>query len=77
MLFGLMSNLATYDIDDLKLIYRVLHKQMLEHIELLDSQLFSELQGFLQAVAQRDGVDVTHHSAWDAWLHESSALLAR
>ncbi len=60
-------------LDDLKLVYRVLHAHLAEHIELMDSDLFSSLQGFLQKAAKADGVDVTDHAAWDAWLGNPDA----
>jgi hypothetical protein len=57
-----------YAIDELKLIYRVLHRQLAEHIELLDSQFFEDLQKHLQKQALFEGVDIGDHGAWDAWL---------
>jgi hypothetical protein len=51
-----------------KLLYRVLHSQLTEHPELMDSQFLMELQRSLQQVAQAEGVDVANHSAWDEWL---------
>ena len=56
------------DTNDAKLVYRVLHAHLQEHPELLDSELFAELQRALQAAASRDGIDVTDHGAWSAWL---------
>ena len=66
-----MTNLAHYELDELKLIYRVLHRNLMEHIELMDSRLFGELQGMLQSIATHEGVDVTHHKQWDAWLGQT------
>jgi hypothetical protein len=60
-------------VDDAKLVYRVLHAHLREHLELMDSELFSALQRELQARAGRDGVDVTDHAAWDAWLGNQDA----
>ena len=53
---------------DAKLVYRVLHAHLQEHDELLDSDLFAALQTQLQAAARADGVDVSDHAAWNAWL---------
>ena len=63
-----MTSLAGWQTDDLKLIYRVLHAHLMDHAELMDSALFAALQAHLQAEARKDGVDLTDHSAWDAWL---------
>jgi len=57
-----------YPLDELKLVYRVLHSRLASHLDLLDSGFFADLQTCLQRRAQADGVDVTDHGAWDAWL---------
>ena len=57
-----------YPIAELKLIYRVLHRQLAQHTELLDAHFFDDLQRHLQKQAIRDGVDIADHGAWDAWL---------
>jgi hypothetical protein len=57
-----------FGLDDLKLIYRVLHRHLGQHTELLDSDFFSDLQRHLQRQATAEGVDVADHGAWDAWL---------
>ena len=63
-----MKTFTTYSTHELKLVYRVLHAQLMEHLELLDSEFFSELQTYLQSTARDEGVDVSDHGAWDAWL---------
>ena len=60
--------LAHFDAADLKLVYRVLHKNLMNNIELMDSDFFEQLQTWLQSCAQADGVDTTDHQQWDAWL---------
>ncbi len=55
-------------IADAKLVYRVLHAQLQQHLELLDCDLFAELQTRLQQAARADGVDVSDHQAWNDWL---------
>jgi hypothetical protein len=65
-----------YGIDELKLIYRVLHRQLTQFPELIDSVLFHELQGHLQKQAIRDGVDIADHGAWDAWLGNEAVSCA-
>ena len=39
----------------------------MDHIELMDTDFFTDLQSWLQHVAAQQGVDVDH-AAWDAWL---------
>ena len=55
-------------LDDLKLVYRILHAHLAEHDELIDAPIFEELQTVLQRQAGAEGVDVTDHGAWAAWL---------
>lgn len=57
-----------HQLDELKLVYRVLHSGIARHPELMDSDFLIDLQGFLQRQAQADGVDVTDHGAWEDWL---------
>ena len=56
------------NLEDLKLIYKVLHSHLNEHLELMDSQLFMTLQDTLQHAARMEGVDVGDHAAWETWL---------
>ena len=55
-------------IEDMKLVYRILHRHMGEHLELMDCEFMDELQIALQKKAQTEGVDIGHHGAWDLWL---------
>ncbi len=57
-----------YSLNELKLIYRILHKNLSTNIELMDSDFLSDLQSLLQKKAVADGIDVGDHGAWDAWL---------
>lgn len=63
-----MTNLNDYPLSELKLIYSLLHSQVLEQPALMDSQLLHDLQTFLQSQATQDKVDVSTHSEWAAWL---------
>jgi hypothetical protein len=63
-----MQPLSHFDAADLKLIYRILHKGLMQNLELMDSDFFERLQGWLQTCARSEGVDVSNHSEWDAWL---------
>jgi hypothetical protein len=65
-----------YPLKELKLIYRVLHRHLAQHTELLDARFFDDLQRYLQRKAQADGVDVTDHGAWDAWLGNEAVSCA-
>jgi hypothetical protein len=57
-----------YSVNELKLVYRILHKNLATHIELMDADFLSDLQSLLQKKAVADGIDVGDHGAWDAWL---------
>ena len=63
-----MNAYETFDVDDLKQVYRVLHSQLPHHVELIVSDFLDGLQSHLQAVAAAEGVDGCDHAAWDAWL---------
>jgi len=57
-----------YALEELKLIYRVLHGSLMENVALLDAHFFTDLQTYLHRRAQAEGVDVGDHGAWDVWL---------
>lgn len=61
-------SIKTYRISDLKQIYRVLHRHILVHTDLMDSELFEDLQAYLQGVATLSGIDIADHEAWDRWI---------
>ncbi len=63
-----MRPLADYPISELKLVYRVLHKSLMQELELMDADLLADLQAHLRERAAGDGVDTSDHGAWDAWL---------
>jgi hypothetical protein len=60
--------MTQYPLDELKLLYRVLHRQLKTTPELMDGDFLSDLQTHLQKAAQADGIDIANHSAWDTWL---------
>ena len=68
-----MKNLAEYPLSELKLIYSLLHLQVMEQPALMDSDLLHDLQSFLQSQATQDNVDVSTHSEWAAWLSNLSS----
>ena len=63
-----MKTITEYSVKELKLIYNLLHASVQSHFELMDSELLSDLQTYLQATATEEGIDVTHHAQWKAWL---------
>jgi len=69
-----MSDIRQYPLQELKLIYRILHTQLPQHPELLDSELLQVLQDHLQQQAREAGVDVSHHAQWARWLETATRL---
>ena len=63
-----MDDINHYADSELKLIYRILHESLASNPELMDSDLLNDLQTLLQQKAKQDGVDVSLHSQWAAWL---------
>ena len=68
-----MKPLDAYPLNELKLIYQLLHNQLPEQIALMDSQLLHDLQSFLQQQASKEGIDVSLHSEWASWLNNLTA----
>ena len=69
-----MKSLDSYEVTDLKRIYRSLHKQLQEDFELMDSEILLDLQTWLQAKAGTEGVDVSIHAQWAAWLNDGKPV---
>lgn len=63
-----MKNLNDYPVAELKLIYSLLHSQIIEQPALMDSDLLQDLQRLLQSQATQEKVDVSTHAEWAAWL---------
>ncbi|MEE9240519.1 MAG: hypothetical protein V3U53_04950 [bacterium] len=61
-------------IEDVKLVYRTLHRNLSKHLDLMDCDLFDTFQNALQEKAQGEGVDIGHHTAWDLWLGNVDAV---
>jgi len=64
--------IGAHEFTELKLIYRVLQRQLGKFPELMDTHFLIELQGFLQIQARADGVDTSHHGDWDCWLKDEA-----
>lgn len=60
--------LAHFDLSELKVVYRVLHDNLLQTPELMDAAFLQALQDWLQLCAGQQGVDISDHAQWDAWL---------
>lgn len=75
MPFQVKGDALSFDasLEDMKLVYRTLHRYLADHLELMDCTFFEELQTALQRRAQEQGVDVGHHGAWDLWLGNTDA----
>jgi len=69
-----MRLLSDYAIDDLKLIYQMLHERLTRDPMLMDSELLQDLQSYLQQQATNDGVDVSLHAQWASWLNGGTQL---
>jgi hypothetical protein len=63
-----MKNLTNYPIQELKLIYNLLHTQLPIHTELFDSQLLQDLQTHLVQQAISEGIDMSQDNDWANWL---------
>ena len=63
-----MQRFSAFEIDELKLVYRLLHKNLLSEEDLMDAEFLQALQSWLQYRAGQDGVDLSDHASWDAWL---------
>jgi len=73
--FQLKDDTFAFDasLEDMKLVYRVLHRHLADNLDLMDCPFFDDLQTALQQRAQAEGVDVGHHGAWDLWLGNEAA----
>lgn len=69
-----MNSMDSYELSDLKRIYRTLHGQLQQDFELMDSALLQDLQTYLQTQASAAGVDVSLHAQWAAWLNDGKPV---
>ncbi len=72
-----MNVFDSFDRKELKLVYRVLHGQLTQNLDLMDSSFLAEMQHYLQQAAGEDGVDVSDHSQWDNWLGNQGGSCAQ
>lgn len=71
-----MQRFSTFKLAELKLVYRVLQQNLLDHAELMDSEFLDTLQRWLQYRAGEDGVDITDHAQWILWLDNAAPTTA-
>lgn len=64
---------AEHELEELKLVYRVLHQNLREHLDLMDTNFLQQLQHFLHERAREEGVDASDHGQWDRWLGNNDA----
>lgn len=67
----MMKKLTEYPVEELKLIYHLLHTQIPQHTRLISSDLLQDLQDYLLQQARDEGVDVAVHKQWNSWLQPS------
>lgn len=60
--------IGAHSLEELKMIYRILHRHLAEHPELMDTHFLIELQNYLHRVAVEQDIDSANHSEWDKWL---------
>ncbi len=63
-----MKTFADYPLKEMKLLYTVLHKSVPQHPALMDVKWLFDLQHYLMLQASNEGIDVTLHTEWAAWL---------
>ena len=63
-----MDAFDSFDLQELKLVYRVLQGRLMDEPELMDAGFLTDLQSHLQDRARADNVDVGDHAAWMSWL---------
>jgi len=56
-------------VQDLKLVYQVLHRNLKHEPELWDSKLLEQLQMELRQQAHQQGYDTSVHLEWERFLH--------
>lgn len=64
-----MNALENYPLVELERAYLILHNQLRDNPELMDSRLLADLQAALQHHAKLGGIDVTHYAHWTEWLN--------
>ena len=68
-----MTAFDKFSLDDLKLVYRILYQALPDNMELVDSELFLQLQQTLHERARAD-IDLADHQQWEDWLNKQASL---
>tara|TARA_B100000575_G_C22780196_1_gene462503 strand:+ start:128 stop:397 length:270 start_codon:yes stop_codon:yes gene_type:complete len=63
-----MQRFSPFELSELKLVYRILHRNLMSQPELMDAEFLEALQSWLQYRAGQDGVNLADHAQWDQWL---------
>lgn len=69
-----MDPIDQYDLNELKLIYLILHAALPDNPQLMDSELLQDMQTWLEHMAKKNGVDVAHHAQWATWFNNGVTL---
>jgi len=69
-----MKTIEQYNLEDLKVIYLLLHENIVTQPALMDSDLLQDLQTYLQQQARQQGIDVSLHAQWSSWLNGGASL---
>lgn len=64
------------ELEDLKLLFRVLSAHVTDHPELLDAELFQDIRARLERAARMEGVLAADAAAFARWLGAEPALEA-
>ena len=66
-----IGDFEKYDLKEWKLIYLQLRNATLSAPDLLDSELLSDLQSYLQGKAESIDLDPLDHETWINWLNNA------
>jgi hypothetical protein len=64
----MITKFNTFNIDELKLVYLTLHKNLIKTPGLMDSVFLEELQTHLHSLAKTEGINIQNHAEWENWL---------
>ena len=53
-----MQRFSAFEINELKLVYQILHKSLMSNMELMDAEFLQAMQSWLQYRAGQEGVEV-------------------
>ena len=65
------STLTGTSLQDWKLVYLVLYKNITDNPDIMDVEFFSQLQRHLQKEAENNNVNPLDHEEWIKWLNDN------